>query len=55
MWGWWLQALLTTNINYATGAPGGGQITMGALADSYYEYLLKACIRSQMRALAGIF
>lgn len=48
LFSWWVsgyvhlaQALLPTSINYSTGGPGGGQITMGALADSYYEYLLK--------------
>ena len=37
------QALLPTSISYITGDPGATQLTMGALADSYYEYLLKVC------------
>ena len=38
-----VQGLLPTSISYLTGEPGGTQLTMGALADSYYEYLLKVC------------
>lgn len=40
------QALLPTSVSYETGEPGATQLTMGALADSYYEYLLKVCTTS---------
>ncbi len=42
------QGLLPTSISYLTGDPGGTQLTMGALADSYYEYLLKVCACLQL-------
>ncbi len=32
-------------MNPRTGGPAGGQYTMGASADSYYEYLVKAWIQ----------
>ena len=41
------QGLLPTVINYATGGAGGNKLAIGAMADSYYEYLLKvhACLQ----------
>ena len=37
-----LQGLLPSYIDYQSGNGVGGELTMGAMADSYYEYLLKA-------------
>ena len=36
--------LLPTYLDVRTGGVGGDEYTMGAMADSYYEYLLKAWI-----------
>jgi hypothetical protein len=37
-----MQGLLPIYIDYDTGALGVAMYTMGAMGDSYYEYLLKA-------------
>jgi mannosyl-oligosaccharide alpha-1,2-mannosidase len=39
-----VQGLLPTYINFENGMLTNGQYTIGALADSYYEYLLKVWV-----------
>jgi len=40
----WLQGLIPIYINIESGAATTSQVAMGALSDSYYEYLLKVWI-----------
>ena len=49
------QGLLPTSISYITGDPGGTQLTMGALADSYYEYLLKVRTCLQLLVCSSVW
>ena len=45
--------LLPTFLDPTTGAGASGDISMGAMADSYYEYLLKMWIQSGKKDEVG--
>ena len=46
--------LLPTYLDVRTGGVGGDEYTMGAMADSYYEYLLKAWIAGGKKDKVGV-
>ena len=47
--------LLPTFMNPVTGEAAHGDLSMGAMADSYYEYLLKMWIQTGKKDEVGIF
>lgn len=49
-----LDGLLPSYLDVKTGKTGGGTYTMGGMADSYYEYLLKAWILGGKKDKVGI-
>ena len=47
--------LLPTFMNPVTGEAAHGDLSMGAMADSYYEYLLKMWIQTGKKDEVGLF
>ena len=48
-----IDGLLPTNLSPRSGESRGGALTMGAMADSYYEYLLKMWIQGGKKDEVG--